>query len=160
MRQAFGRAIVRLAAKDPNIVLMYGDIDGMMGEYKKQFPDRHYNMGLCEQSWVSMAAGMALEGLRPILYSITPFLLERPFEQIKLDIDEQNLPVIMIGYDSYPIYGMSHMTRDPEALIRLFRNVRGFFPKTAQEAEGCIYDAYLLGKPSFVCLKREGLPIF
>jgi transketolase len=160
MRKAFGRAITYLASRDLNVVLMYGDIDGGMDEYKKQFPDRHYNMGLCEQSWISMAAGMALEGLRPILYSITPFILERPFEQIKLDIDEQDLPVMMIGYDSYPISGMSHMTRDPEALIRLFRNVRGFFPRTSLEAEAYIYEAYLLNKPSFICLKREGLPIF
>ena len=56
-------------------------------------PKRFFNMGICEQSLIGVASGMALEGLKPWVYTITPFLIERPFEQIKLDIDQQNVNV-------------------------------------------------------------------
>ena len=103
MRRAFGKTIVKLGEKDKNLFLLTGDVEQEMSEFKKLFPDRFYNLGLCEQSIISMAAGMCLEGIRPVVYSITPFLLERPFEQIKIDIDEQNLPIILLNLLSLPI---------------------------------------------------------
>ena len=90
MRKAFGKKIIELAKKDPKIILITGDVEHEMEPYKKQFPDRYINIGLCEQTMITMSAAMCLEGLRPIVYSITPFLIERPFEQIKIDIDENN----------------------------------------------------------------------
>ena len=65
-------------------------------------------MGICEQSIISVASGMALEGLQPWVYTITPFLIERPFEQIKLDIDHQNVNVNLVGYADYPTLGPTH----------------------------------------------------
>ena len=61
MRRAFGKTIVSLADKDPNIFLISGDVEQEMDEYKAKYPDRYLNVGLCEQSMISMAAGMALE---------------------------------------------------------------------------------------------------
>ena len=108
MRVQFGKTLVQLAEKDERITLVFGDVEQEMKEFMQKFPNRYYNVGLCEQTMISMAAGMAIEGLRPIVYSITPFLIERPFEQIKIDIDEQNLPVIMIGFSDYPTHGPTH----------------------------------------------------
>ena len=85
MRRIFGKTLVEIAENDPNIVLLHGDVEQEMDEYKKRWPEKFFNVGLTEQSMISMAAGMALEGLRPLVYSITPFVLERPFEQIKID---------------------------------------------------------------------------
>ena len=76
MRKAFGEEIVKLAEKDKSIILISGDVEHEMTEYKKKFPDRYINIGLCEQSMITVAAGMALEGLRPFVYSITPFRLK------------------------------------------------------------------------------------
>jgi transketolase len=160
MRRAFGKAIVKLAEKDPNVILLTGDVEQDITEYKDKFPDRYFNLGLCEQTIVSMAAGMALEGLRPVVYSITPFLIERPFEQIKIDIDEQNLPVILIGYSAYPSHGPTHRPLNAEGLVGLFKNVAGYFPHTMQEAEADILDAYVSRRPSIICLKRDGIPFF
>ena len=163
MRRAFGRVICRLAERNENVFLMTGDVEqeiGGPGQFKERFPDRYTNIGMCEQAWVTMAAGMTLEGLRPVLYTITPFLTERAFEQIKLDIDDHNLPVMMVGYDSYPSHGSSHTSLNAEQLIGCFRNVRGFFPKTMQEAEAGMLEAFIMKVPSIHCLKRDGLPFF
>lgn len=160
MRRAFGKTIVRLAQKDPNIVLLTGDVEQDMNEYKQLFPDRYFNLGLCEQTIISMAAGMALEGMRPVVYSITPFLIERPFEQIKIDIDEQCLPVMLIGYSAYPTHGCTHRPLNAEGLVGLFKNIVGFFPRNQQETEAAMLEAYLMRVPSIISLKRDGLPIF
>lgn len=160
MRRAFGKTIIRLVEKDSRIFLITGDVEQNIEEFKSLFPDNYMNAGLCEQSMVSMAAGMALVGVRPILYSITPFMLERAFEQIKVDVDEQNLPVMLIGYDDYPTHGCTHRALDPERMVQLLKNTKGFFPRNQLEAEKAMLDAYLIGGPSFIHLKRDGLPFF
>jgi transketolase len=156
MRKAFGKTIVKLGEKDPNLFLFTGDVVQEMDEFKRLFPERFYNLGLCEQSMISMAAGMCLEGIRPVVYSITPFLIERPFEQIKIDIDEQNLPVMLIGYSDYPTHGSTHRTLNAEGLCKLFKNIVSFFPRNSVETERAMIEAYLLKKPAIICLKKDG----
>jgi len=158
MRRAFGKTIVKLAEKDPNIILISGDVEQEMDEYKDRWPDRYINAGLCEQTMISMAAGMAAEGLRPVVYSITPFLIERPFEQIKIDIDEQCLPVMLVGNSDYPTHGPTHRPLNAEGLVGLFKNIMGYFPRNLFETEKAMLDAYLMKKPSIICIKKEGLP--
>jgi transketolase len=155
MRKAFGKTIVKLAEKDPNLFLLNCDVEQEMGEFREKFPDRIYNLGVCEQSVISMAAGMCLEGIRPVVYSITPFLIERPFEQIKIDIDEQNLPIMLVGFADYPTHGPTHRLLD-EKIVDLFKNVQSFFPRNGQEAERYMIEAYVSKSPSIVCLKNEG----
>jgi len=156
MRKAFGKTIVELGKKDPSLYLLTGDVVQEMNDFKSLFPDRFYNLGLCEQSIISMAAGMALEGLRPVVYSITPFLLERPFEQIKIDIDEQCLPVMLVGFSDYPTHGPTHRPLDAEGLCGLFRNIVSFFPRSGEETERAMIEAYVRKKPSIICLKKDG----
>ncbi len=158
MRRQFGKTIIQLAEKDPNLVLLTGDVKQEMDEFVGKFPDRFYNFGLTEQSMISIAAGMAMEGLRPVVYSITPFLIERPFEQIKIDIDEQCLPVILIGNADYPTHGPTHRPLNAEGLIGLFKNIVGYFPRNMAETEKALLDAYLMEVPAFISLKRDGVP--
>tara|TARA_B100001250_G_C19496828_1_gene655622 strand:- start:258 stop:740 length:483 start_codon:yes stop_codon:yes gene_type:complete len=158
MRRAFGKTIVRLAEKDENIFLISGDVEQEMEEFKDRFPDRYMNIGLCEQTMISMAGGMALEGMRPVVYSITPFLIERPFEQIKIDIDENNLPVMLVGQADYPTHGPTHKPLNPELLVSMLKNTVGFFPRSLAETEKAMIDAYLMKKPSIISIKRDGLP--
>lgn len=158
MRRAFGKTIVRLAQKDERITLLTGDVVQEMGEFTKLFPKRFFNLGLTEQSIISIASGMAIEGLRPVVYSITPFLLERPFEQIKIDIDEQNLPVMLIGNSDYPTHGPTHRPLDARGLVALFKNIDGYFPSSSAEAEKAMLDAYLVGGPAIICLKNDRPP--
>jgi transketolase len=160
MRRAFGKTIMRLAKKDERITLLIGDVYQEMDKFVSLFPDRFYNLGLCEQSIISIAAGMAIAGLRPVVYSLTPFLLERPFEQIKIDIDEQDLPVMLVGNADYPTHGPTHRPLNAEGLVGLLKNTHGYFPRNREETEKAMLDAYLMGKPAVICLKRDGLPFF
>tara|TARA_Y100000591_G_C21348271_1_gene458110 strand:+ start:79 stop:549 length:471 start_codon:yes stop_codon:yes gene_type:complete len=155
MRKAFGKEILELAKKDSKIILISGDVEHEMEEFKNQFPERYINIGLCEQTMITMAAAMCLEGLRPIVYSITPFLIERPFEQIKIDIDENNLPVILIGYADYPTHGPTHRPLNAEHLVKIFKNIRGFFPQSRDETSKIIKNVYSEKVPAIICMRRE-----
>ena len=77
MRRKFGKLINDLANKDNKIVLLVGDIGyGIFDDFRKNHKDKFFNLGICEQSIIGTAAGMALEGLKPWVYTITPFLIE------------------------------------------------------------------------------------
>jgi len=160
MRCQFGKTIVRLAEKDSRIVLLTGDVVQEMGEFRARWPERFYNLGITEQSIIGVAAGLAIGGMRPVVYSLTPFVLERPFEAVKVDIDEQNLPVMLIGFSDYPTHGPTHRPLDAEGLVKLFKNIHGFFPRNSLETEKAMLDAYLMGVPAVICLKKDGLPFF
>ena len=155
MRRAFGKTIVKLAEKDEKIILISGDVEQEMDEYKKRFPNRYFNMGLCEQSMISLAAGMAAEGLRPYVYSITPFLIERPFEQIKLDIDQQNVNVKLVGFSDYPKLGPTHTELSGEKLMILFKNITSYFPKNGEETMQSVNEAFNNIGPAFISLKSD-----
>ena len=119
------------------------------------YPDKFFNLGICEQSIISVSAGMALEGLKPWVYTITPFLIERPFEQVKLDIDQQNVNVKLVGFADYSTLGPTHRELDGEKLMQLFTNIVSFFPKDGEETESVVYEAYEKNGPVFISLKND-----
>ena len=136
MRRKFGKLINEIAKKDKKIVLLVGDIGyGIFDDFRKDNPKRFFNMGICEQSLIGVASGMALEGLKPWVYTITPFLIERPFEQIKLDIDQQKANVKLVGFADYPSLGPSHSELNGKKLMSLFKNIKSYYPKNSQDYE-------------------------
>jgi transketolase len=142
MRRTFGKIIAGLADKDDKIYLMVGDIGyRIFDEFREKHPDRFINMGICEQSIIGVSAGMALEGLKPWVYTITPFLIERPFEQVKLDIDQQNVNVKLVGFADYPTLGPTHSEINGKALMNLFDNITSYFPKDGKETSKMTHEA-------------------
>ncbi|MCP3952636.1 MAG: hypothetical protein GY697_10535 [Desulfobacterales bacterium] len=155
MRAEFGRVLVDLARRDDRIVLLVGDFGyGVVDAFAQSFPDRFFNMGIGEQAMISVAAGLALEGMKPYVYTITPFLIERPFEQIKIDIDQQKANVKLVGYADYPDQGPTHSELDAPALMRLFRNITAYFPKTIAETRQALHASYETPTPAFISLKK------
>ena len=155
MRKEFGKVITELAEKDDAIVILVADVGyGVFDEFMEKFPDRFFNLGICEQSIMGVAAGMALVGLKPYVYTITPFLIERPFEQIKIDIDLQNVNVKLVGYADYPTLGPTHAELDGEILMGLFSNIVSYFPKDSKETNEALLKSYKSGKPAFISLKK------
>ena len=124
MRRSFGKIITELADRDEKIYVIVGDIGyRIFDEFRQKHPDRFINMGICEQSMIGVSAGMALEGLNPWVYTITPFLIERPFEQLKLDIDQQNVNVKLVGYSDYPTLGPTHTELNGKKLMPRFQKI-------------------------------------
>tara|TARA_B100000579_G_scaffold39530_1_gene27656 strand:- start:2171 stop:2662 length:492 start_codon:yes stop_codon:yes gene_type:complete len=156
MRRRFGKLISDLAKKDNKIVLLVGDIGyGIFDEFRKENPKKFFNLGICEQSIIGAAAGMALEGLKPWVYTITPFLIERPFEQVKLDINQQNVNVKLIGFADYPTLGPTHSEVDAKKLMSLFDNIKSYFPKDGNETEKAVLESYNFRGPNFISLKTD-----
>ena len=156
MRRKFGKIINELANKDDKIFLLVGDIGyGIFDEFRKNHPKRFINLGICEQSLISTSSGMALEGLKPWVYTITPFLIERPFEQIKLDIDQQNVNVKLVGFADYPKLGPTHSELNGKKLADLFKNIKSFFPKDSEETENAVKESYNNPGPNFISLKTD-----
>ena len=156
MRRRFGKVITELADKDEKIYLVVGDIGfRIFDDFREQHPERFINMGICEQSIISVSAGMALEGLKPWVYTITPFLIERPFEQVKLDIDQQNVNVKLVGYADYPTLGPTHSELNGKKLMQLFNNITSFFPKDGEETQTMTKQAYNKKGPAFISLKSD-----
>lgn len=156
MRRKFGKVINELARKDKKIVLLVGDIGyGIFDDFRKENPKRFFNLGICEQSIIGVASGMALEGLKPWVYTITPFLIERPFEQIKLDIDQQNANVKLVGYADYPNLGPTHKELNAKKLMSLFKNIKSHFPKNSKETELATKKIYKTKGPGFLSLKKD-----
>ena len=156
MRREFASFMVDIAEKDDRIILIVGDIGyQIFDDFRSNFPDRFFNFGLCEQSIIGAASGMALEGLKPYVYTITPFLIERPFEQIKLDIDQQNVNVKMVGYADYPTQGPTHAELDARGLMSLLNNVDCYTPKNSKETREALVKSYESDSPAFIGLKRD-----
>jgi len=155
MRQTFGEVLVELAERDDTVFLLVGDIGyGIFDRFRARFPTRFINIGVCEQSMIGVAAGLALVGLKPYVYTITPFLIERPFEQVKLDIDQQNVNVKLVGYGDYPDQGPTHMTLNSKKLSELFTNIASYFPKNVAEVRLALEESYKSRKPTFISLMK------
>ena len=92
---------------------------------------------------------MAIEGLKPWVYTITPFLIERPFEQIKLDINQQNVNVNLVGFADYPTLGPSHAELNAKKTMNLFKNIKSFFPKNSLETEKVVYASHKKKRSNF-----------
>jgi transketolase len=124
--------IVPYARKDKRIVLLVCDMGfGVTDKFKEEFPDIIFNMGIMEQGTVGIAAGMAMTGLIPIVYSIVNFLVFRALEQIRNDVVLQNLNVkfIATGVNNYfEFLGPSHCCGEDDKKIMQLINMRIFDP--------------------------------
>ncbi|PIY89129.1 MAG: hypothetical protein COY73_01920, partial [Candidatus Nealsonbacteria bacterium CG_4_10_14_0_8_um_filter_37_14] len=97
MRTAFINTLTKLAQKDKRIYLLTGDLGFSVFEnFMKKFPNRFLNCGVAEQNMMGVAAGLALSGKKPYVYSIIPFVTVRCLEQIRNDICYQNLDVKIV----------------------------------------------------------------
>lgn len=111
-RIAFIDTLMKLAEKDDRIILLVADVGFKHADrFKEKFPDRYFNFGVTEQSIVIIAAGMALSGLKPYVYSMRNFVLYRPYEMVRNGIVLHGANVKLVGVSGaggYKFLGRSH----------------------------------------------------
>ncbi|MEK7513629.1 MAG: transketolase C-terminal domain-containing protein [Patescibacteria group bacterium] len=163
MRQAFINTITRLAKKDQRIVLLTADLGFTVFEsFRRQFPDRFYNVGVAEANMIGMAAGMAQSGLIPITYSIATFASLRPYEFIRNDVCFQNANVKIIGVGGglgYGSAGFSHTNYEDLSVLRPLPNLTILNPADPVETELLTILAIKHAGPVYLRLGKVGEPV-
>lgn len=139
MRATFGRVVNELLDEDDRIAVVYAVIGTReFGEAVRRHADRVVDVGIREQAMVGVAAGMALEGLRPVVHSYAPFLVERPYEQIKLDFAHQGVGGVFVSiggsYDAAAA-GRTHQAPEDVALMATIPGMEIHVPGHPDEVE-------------------------
>ena len=153
MRAQLARTVTDLMDTDARLVMVLCDISvGLFDDAAARHPGRVLNLGIMEQTAVSLAAGLALEGFVPVVHSIAPFLVERPFEQIKDDFCYQGLGgnFVSIGasYD-YASDGMTHQAPGDVAILKTLPGMEIVVPGTAAEFDTLFRQSYADGAPTY-----------
>jgi len=149
MRKSFCSAMTA-AAVVPELVFLTGDLGyGALEPLRDALGGRFINAGVAEQNMVSVAAGLARNGLRPWAYSIAPFIYARPFEQIRNDICLHNLPVILVGNGGgygYGVMGATHHAIEDYGSLLTLQHLQAVIPA---------FDADVGGAVDY-CLRSDG----
>lgn len=145
MRQAFVDTVGRALDSDPRLAVVLADISAAaFTAVQRRHPDRVINVGIREQCMIGVAGGLALTGIRPVVHSYAPFLVERPFEQIKLDLGHQDVGAVLVSvggsYDE-PAYGRTHQAPGDVALLDTLPGWTVHVPGHAEEVEPLVRSA-------------------
>jgi len=155
MRKAFCSALVELAA-DPAFVFLTGDLGFQALEpLRDKMGERFINAGIAEQNMVSVAAGLAKEGLRPWVYSIAPFLYARAFEQIRNDVCLHGLPVILVGNGGgygYGVMGGTHHAIEDYGTLLSLLGMRVYLPAFDCDVSETVRDLMRADHPAYLRL--------
>lgn len=141
-----------------NIWVITGDLGyKMFDNIKRDFSERFINAGVSEQAMMGVGTGLALEGKIPLIYSITPFLLYRPFETIRNYLNHEQIPVKLIGggrNKDYLYDGFSHWVQEDKEVMKIFSNIIPFWPETKEEIPRLLSEILYNNKPTYLNLTR------
>lgn len=157
-RGYFAGALLEQMRIDQDIFLLTGDLGfGAFDKIRDEFPDRYINCGASEQAMAGIAVGLALKGRKPFVYSITPFLLRRAYETLKLYVDEEQVAVRLIGGGrdkDYAHDGASHDATSAKELLSTLPGIVQYWPESKEEVPAMVKQLALFDKPAFISLKR------
>lgn len=153
MRKQFKSTVMDLAARDEKIVVLLGDVSVyLFNDFKNNYPGRFYNLGICESTLISVGAGLSLQGFRPFMHTIAPFITERCYEQIKLDLCYNRLggSIVSCGASfDYAWDGATHHAYTDLALMRMLPEMEVFQPGSGKELDFLLKKRYDSGQPAY-----------
>jgi len=131
---------------------------GVLDQIKNSFPERFYNVGAAEQLMIGAGIGLAEQGKIPVCYSMSSFLLYRPFEFLRNYVNQEQVPVKFIGSrrdKDYSHDGFTQWAHDDEQVLAALPNIKIYKPKTVEELE-TIWPEFINSKePSYLNLTRK-----
>lgn len=165
MRDGFGEALVEIGEKNPNVVVLTADLaeSTRVKEFADKFPDRFFQVGVAEQVLVTVAAGMAAAGKIPFITSYAVFSPGRTFEQIKVAVALNNVPVKIVGAHAgfgASMYGATHQSLEDVAMMRIIPNMVVEVPGDFEEAKKATFAIAENEKPSYLRLARQESDLF
>jgi len=164
MRNAFADELTKLGNEDARVVMLSGDIGNrLFDKFKDKHPSRFFNCGVAEANMMGVAAGMALSGLRPVIYTITPFTTTRCFEQIRVDACYHRAPVVIVGTGagmSYAELGPTHHSCEDMGLLRMLPEMTVLAPCDAVELRAALRAAIQHNGPVYMRIGKKGEPVF
>ena len=157
MRELFSELLYKEMNSNSKITVLLGDVGyGVFDKLKTDFPKRILNCGSSEQLMIGMASGMALsKNIIPVVYSITPFILFRPFEFIRNLVNHDRIPIKIVGSgrdQDYKTLGFTHYANDDIIIKENFKNIKFFKPDSL---DSFLFTKFLYDEgPSYLNLKR------
>jgi len=162
VRNAFAAEMTELARRDDRVVLLSGDIGNrLFDRFKDEHPERFYNCGIAEAAMMSVAAGLAMSGMRPVVYTIAPFVTVRCLEQIRVDVCYHHQPVVIVGVGaglSYASLGGTHHSCEDIAMLRALPEMTVVCPADPLEVRGALRAALVHEGPVYLRLGKKGEP--
>ncbi len=163
MRHAFVRALIECARSDARVFLITADLGySVLEPFAEEFPSRFLNVGIQEQNAVSLAAGMALAGRVPYVYSIVPFVTMRCFEQVRVDVAYARARVRLVGVGAgfgYGPAGATHHSIEDIAVMRTLPGMTVACPGDAHETVALVRASVDLAGPMYLRLGKGGEPL-
>lgn len=160
MRAAFVARLIELAANDPRVFLITGDLGfGVLTPFWERFPQQFLNVGVAEQNMTGLATGMALEGRTVFTYSIANFPTLRCLEQIRNDVcyHDANVKIVAVGGGfSYGALGISHHATEDLSILRSLPGMTVVAPGDAWEAGEATAVVASRPGPCYLRLDRAG----
>ncbi|HVN96738.1 MAG TPA: transketolase C-terminal domain-containing protein [Syntrophorhabdaceae bacterium] len=160
MREAFFEVIEEIASVRDDIFILTGDLGyRLFDSFRKNCPDRFFDIGVAESNMVGIAAGLALSGKIVYCYSIVPFLVMRAFEQIRVDVAYHNANVRLVGVGgglSYGMEGFTHLGVEDFVLMRSLQNMTVVAPADEMEARQIARISSEHEGPMYIRLGKNG----
>ena len=164
MREAFVRALSELAAEDPSVMLITGDLGfGVLADFAERFPESYLNAGVAEQNMTAVACGMAMAGARAYTYSIGNFPTLRCLEQLRNDVCHHHADVTVVtigGGFSYGQVGPTHHATEDLAILRALPQMTVVAPSDPWQAYALTRQMHAVGGPHYLRIDKSpaGLP--
>ncbi len=163
MRTTFINTLTKIAEKDPRIFLVIADLGfSVVEEFEQKFPDRFINVGIAEANAVSLAAGLALCGKIPYVYSIAPFVTMRAFEQVRVDCAYMKTNVRLVGVGggvSYGPAGATHHAIEDLSIMRSLPNMTVLAPGDPWETKHLVEQSVEVQGPVYIRLGKNREPV-
>jgi transketolase len=159
MRKECMQLLLDEMSNNENIITLTADLGfGLLDQVRKTFPDRFYNVGAAEQLMIGAGIGLAEGGKIPVCYSMSSFLLYRPFEFLRNYVSAENIPVKLIGSGrdkDYSHDGLSHWAHDDEIVLKALPNIKIYKPKDIVELEAIWPEFINSMEPAYLNLTRK-----